>query len=321
MNTNIAYILLCHDEPETVAKICEALKYDNDKVFMHVDKKVKIEPFLSAIEHLDNVYIVKDRIENYWGGFNSICATMATVKEAINNGKYSRFVLIQGKDYPLFSCKKIHDFFDNNPQVEFCKGYNISVSSDPKDYMRVCGYWDMDFDSRKFTLRLLVRKVVTILNTRINVKYRKSLFVNDNGEKWNVFKGWAQFSLTNKCMSYILDVYENNQAFNNFMKHRFPPDEMYFQTIIYNSVFKENVSTNEIKFTDGSKWNDPYLNLTYFEYPDYIKEFVLKEDADAVRNTGCLFVRKVTSKSGEFIHELERLKRMDSNILNNEQEE
>lgn len=38
--TNIAYIVLCHDEPQLLRKVAMALSWNNDKLFVHVDKKL-----------------------------------------------------------------------------------------------------------------------------------------------------------------------------------------------------------------------------------------------------------------------------------------
>ena len=78
------------------------------------------------------------------GGYNSIIATMRTIKLALSTNDYDRFVLLQGQDYPLYSPKEIHNFFEANIDVEFCKAKNISVSKSKKDYMKCCGFWMMD---------------------------------------------------------------------------------------------------------------------------------------------------------------------------------
>lgn len=43
--TDIAYIVLCHDEPQLLRRVALALKYRNDRVFVHVDKKSNISLF------------------------------------------------------------------------------------------------------------------------------------------------------------------------------------------------------------------------------------------------------------------------------------
>ena len=155
---------------------------------------------------------------------------MSTIKLALSTDNYDRFVLLQGQDYPLFSPQEIHDFFDSNVDVEFCKAKNISASKSKKDYMKCCGLWLMDISHPSFIAKCF-RYFIHKFNS-LGIKYRTSTFKNGK-EKWSIYHGWAQFALTKNCIKYILDVYENNASYNKYMKYRFPPDEIYIHTIIH----------------------------------------------------------------------------------------
>lgn len=294
---SIAYIYMCHNNPDLLARVARVLEYKSDSIFVHVDNKVDITPFIESCSGLYNVHFNQDRIDNYWGGYNSVVATIETMRMAMNSGNYSRFVLLQGQDYPLVSPKKIHDFFENN-DIEYCLAKDITISKDKKDYMKWGGYWGRD--SKSFLTKVFMG-IVSRFN-KLGIPYRRGIFMN-NGEKWHVYKGWAQFSLTKECVSYIMKVYDNNAAYNNFMKHRFPPDEIYFHTIIHNSKFKDKVSTMTITNRNGNK---TLLNLTYFEYPRAVTVFTNKKDYEWLRDFGCLFVRKVNEKSTELLDEIDR---------------
>ena len=300
MSLKIAYICLCHTDPDFIAKTANALNYASDGFFIHVDNKQDVSPFVEACNGLNNVHFVKERIDNHWGGYNSIIATMRTIKLALSTNDYDRFVLLQGQDYPLCSSKEIHNFFEANIDIEFCKAKNISVSKNKKDYMKCCGLWLMDIRNPSFTMKC-IRYFFHKFNA-FGIKYRLPTFKNGK-EIWNVYHGWAQFALTRDCIKYILDIYENNALYNKYMKYRFPPDEIYIHTIIHNSPFKDKVSSDVIIRRSGEK---TLLNLTYFEYPDYVTVFTDKEDYKWLKNTGCLFVRKVNSSSSKLLHEIDK---------------
>lgn len=296
--TNIAYLYLCHNNSELLGRVARVLKYKDDAIFVHVDKKVDIAPFVESTQGCSNVHFV-ERVENYWGGFNSIVATMELIREALKTGNYSRFVLLQGQDYPLFSPAEIHEFFDGN-DTEYCKAQDITVSKDKKDYMKWAGYWDMDGKTKNIFdkgFRFVLSKV-----NQLGIKYRFGVFHN-RGKKWHVFKGWAQFALTEACAKYVLSVYDNNPKFNRYMKHRFPPDEIYIHTIVHNSSFKDKVSNDVITRRNGEK---TLLNLTYFEYPVNVTVFTEATDYQWLKNTGCLFVRKVNTASNNLLDEIDK---------------
>lgn len=295
----IAYLYICHNNPALLGRVAKALEYGDDAIFVHVDKKVDISSFIESAKNHPNVHFIDNRIKNYWGGFNSIIATIELMRLALNFGNFSRFVLLQGQDYPLFSPKDIHTFFDNN-DTEYCKAEDITVSTNKKDYMKWAGYWYMD-SSRKNIFAKGLRFALSKIN-QLGIKYRSGIFHN-NKERWHIFKGWAQFALTNACVRHIVSVYDNNKKFNRFIKHRFPPDEIYFHTIIHNSNFKERVCNNEIIRRSGDK---TLLNLTYFEYPTSVTVFTEAHDYQWLKNTGCLFVRKVNDTSDALLNEIDK---------------
>ena len=299
MSLKIAYICLCHTDPLFVSRTAKALQYEDDGFFIHVDNKQEIEPFVATCAGMSNVHFVADRIDNYWGGYHSIIATMRTIKFALSIDDYDRFILLQGQDYPLYSPTEIHNFFETHSGIEFCKAKNISKSKNRKDYMKCCGFWFMDMNLH-FPLKY-IRSIWHRFNT-IGIKYRSPVFKDEN-KTWDIYTGWAQFALTKDCVKYILDVYENNPMYNKYMKHRFPPDEIYIHTIIYNSPFKDNVSKDVIMHRLGG---ETLLNLTYFEYPVHVTVFTDKDDYQWLKNTGCLFVRKVNSTSSHLLNEIDK---------------
>lgn len=299
MALKIAYICLCHTDPVFVARTAKALQYEADGFFIHVDNKHDITPFVAACDGMNNVHFVEERIDNYWGGYNSIIATMRTIQLALSIDDYDRFVLLQGQDYPLYSPKEIHAFFEIHVDMEFCKAKNISTSANKKDYMKCCGLWLMDMQPT-FPLKY-IRSLLHRFNT-IGIKYRLPVFKKKE-ETWDIYHGWAQFALTRECIKYILNVYKNNLQYNKYMKYRFPPDEIYIHTIIHNSPFKDNVPKDVIVSRSGE---ETLLNLTYFEYPVYVTVFTDKDDYYWLKNTGCLFVRKVNSTSSALLNEIDK---------------
>ena len=107
-------------------------------------------------------------------------------------------------------------------------------------------------------------------------------------------------------MEYVLNIYETMPKFNNYMRHKFPPDEMYIQTVLFNSPFKDRISDYSLIPREGAEWFSEYLNLTYFEYPVTVTIFDKAEDYKDLINTKALFVRKVTyTQSAKLLDEID----------------
>lgn len=287
----IAYLIMCHMDPEFVQRTAIKLSNDRNHVFIHVDKKQDISEYI--FEH-NNVHFCRNRIENYWGGWNAVIATINLLKKAMETESFDRYVLLQGQDYPLYSNEYIEEFFNKYSDIEFCRAYNLTHTKDNKDSMKVYGYWFIDKPKSKISkvLRYPIKKICSICNKNL-IKYRKGYYV-ENGVKYEVYSGWAQWAITEQCAKYILEFYETHKKFNSYFKYSFPPDEIYFHTIIYNSKFaKKTVDSGPI----NSRSNEKLLNLTYFEYPDQIRVFKSVEDYEKLMNSGCLFARKFNSQS------------------------
>lgn len=298
----IGYIILCHKDPELVAAIANKVTEGTDnKAIIHVDAKVKMDSFIQNLKNNDKVVFLEDRYAIYWGGFSSIQATMAALEEAL---KYDcdRYVLLQGCDYPLHSNQYIDAFFEKNSSIEFLKAYNITKSKRKFNYMKCFGYHFYDGVNRnEKTLRTLFARVLTGFN-KIGIKYRKGYY-QDGKRKFDIYWGWGHFALTKGCVEYVLDIYKNNPNLNKYFNHVFPPDETYIQTIVYNSPYREQVVDCGPVNENDHLTVESMLNLTYFEYPSHVTEFVNPAQINREIASQYLYVRKVTM---DFVTAVER---------------
>lgn len=209
---------------------------------------------------------------------------------ALRTDKFDKFILLQGADYPLYSPKIIHEFLDRHKDEEFCKSYDISDSVERKHYMKIAGFHV--FDGIANPIYYVLNRFFVFFNS-FGIKYR-SCYFKCNGTKWHIYHGWAQWCLSYSCIKFIYDFYNKSRKYNAYFKHRFPPDELYFQTLIQNSPFKNKLSVYTL-FSAQNKKESTNLNLTYFEYPKYVRVFSQAEELDTLKRTGALFIRKVDS--------------------------
>ena len=291
-NQRIAYICICHKDPEFIARVSKKLNYKNDAIFIYVDGKVDITPFKEQCKNLPNVYFVEDRIKVFWGGWNYIIATMKTYELALSTGKFTRFVVLQGQDYPLFSNSYIHNFFEEHKETEFCRGIDITDSTDKGSYMKMCGFWYMDQKSPSEFLFKCLRRLTGKING-FGIPYRKRTYKN-----MRVIYGGAFTALTENCVKYVLNFYKNNPGYNRYMKHRFPPDELYVQSIVHSSPFKAKLYDKIIYNRQGFATKQ---NLTYFEYPKEVTVFKTIEEYEEIKKLGSLYLKKVNSTSKDLL--------------------
>lgn len=91
----IAYLMLAHKDPEFIARVAKKITmHTHNDVFIHVDLKTDLKPFMKACKGMKNVHFIEQRYKVYWGGFTSILATIALFKAALKQGPYHHYMIL-----------------------------------------------------------------------------------------------------------------------------------------------------------------------------------------------------------------------------------
>lgn len=304
----IAYLNLCHTDPQLVARAAQRLTEDPDAdMYIHVDLKSDITPFEDEVKkrNLQRVWFIDPRQKIYWGGFHAVNATLELIDAALSSGRhYDRLVLLQNLDYPLKSWQQIHAFFEAHPKTEFIRACCIANSHDWhfEEKYKICHHFDDDFylSSHSKPVRLMhngLKWVKSIPNLGFNG------VIHEYDRDYPLYYGSAQWAITAECGRYILSFAKSHDKFNKTMSHIKFPDEEYFQTIVHNSPFEQNCS---FRNEPVQRWLVNWRNLHYYEYPKEIVVFT-GEDFDKLIKRDELFVRKVrTGVSDELLNRLDQ---------------
>lgn len=298
----IAYLNLCHCDPDLTARAAKKLtNIPNFDMYIHVDLKSDIAPFLEKMEDSERIFFLEKRYEVYWGGFQAIRATLELLRTAVQSEiPYDRYVILQNLDYPIKSNQEILKFFEDHANTEYIRACKIAQTKDwhfAEKYKIIHTY---DGDSG-------VKKDNKVARFFHNVKkYIKSIpnlrfdgIIRENGEEYPIYYGAAQWAITDACARYILEFADTHPIFNEKMKHIKFPDEEYFHTIVHNSAFKYRC----VRYDEPEqRWLVNWRNLHYFEYPKEITVFESK-DFEKLMSQEALYCRKVrTGISDELLH-------------------
>lgn len=139
---------------------------------------------------------------------------------------------------------------------------------------------------------------------RLFKPFYRAPYVDIDGRKKEIYRGWAHFSLTQECVEYVVAFHDSHPKFNKYFSHVYASDESYFHTIVYNSRFRKH--TVEDVIPEEKRSIQALCNLTYFEYPLYVTEFAKKEDYEYLLSKGFPFFRKCSSASAELLDEIDR---------------
>ena len=301
----IAFLNLCHTDPEIVARAAAKLTaYENIDMYIHVDLKSDIKPFRNALSNVQRAYFTDDRVKLYWGGFHAIKATVAMLRQALASERnYDYFVLFQNFDYPLRSNEQIINFFNENKGTEFIRGCKIARTKDWHYARKYKIYNQRDDD---FYLKDRLKPRMYLRYAHMLLKSAGTIFSNgvihEADQDYELYYGSAQWAVTRELAEFFVDFYDTHPKYNKIMAHVQFPDEEYFHTIAHNSRFKYNCMKYDEPF---QRWLVNWRNLHYFEYPDAITVMV-EEDFERLMAEDALFVRKVrTGISDELLDKID----------------
>ena len=243
----IAYLVQTHRNPKLLKRKIEVLSSEDCAFFIHIDGKSNIKDF-SSIKG-GNVFFADKRVPVYWAEYSMVEAILILIRQALDAPqKYDYFVLSTGSDYPLRSREYIHDFFDKNRGKEFIGTIKLpDGEACQSSGTKLSGKGCAGYVARKYYSNLnIARSPSKKPLSRIVLKILSRLgFVRRNYKNHlgtlEPYAGNAGWALTGDACRYILDFAENNKLFCKFFEKTFAPDEMFFHTILGNSMFKSRI--------------------------------------------------------------------------------
>lgn len=259
----IAIIILAHHNPEQLTVLINHLKSDFD-LFVQIDKKSNLK--INELPIAKNIYYFKE-IEVHWGGFSQVFSMYSILRKAYLKQKYDNYIYISGDDFPIKSNLSIKTFFKkhNNNIFMYANPLPIVTWGFNKGFDRLDRYWYMKFNSRKFAkifarLTLYFQRLFFIKNKRFPIKYYA-------GSNW--------VNLTNKSVNYIFEFLQNNPSYFKKLKYSRATDEIWIQSILMNSQFKDYVINYDLRYIDWNKGPDFPRTLDLTDYNEIIKSDAL----------------------------------------------
>jgi len=230
----IAHLLLVHKSPQQVARLTRVLvSHPASVVYIHVDAKSSILPFIKALDGIQQVHFIKKRTHINWGGFSMVEATLQLLRSAFEAGNYDYFNLLSGEDYPLQPMSEIHQFFNNHQGKSFAEFQQQGNPWWEQAQTRFKKYYLTDVNlpgkhtiERVMSFFLLTRKP-------------PQRFTLVGRSQW--------MTLYRDHVNYIIKQITDSPKLNQFFKYSWAPDEFFFQSILFNSPYCNELINNNLR--------------------------------------------------------------------------
>ena len=270
----IAYILLCHKDPEGIIAQAQRLTAAGDCIAIHFDARSPQEDFdkvSTALATNPAVTFATRRIKCGWGGWSLVQATIYAVEAAVEAfPRASHFYMLSGDCMPTKTAEYAHQFLDRT-EVDYIESFDFFssdwIKTGIKEERLIYRHWFNERTHKKLfyaSMRLqerlgLARKVPHDIQMQI-------------GSQW-----WC---LRRRTVESVLDFIRTRPDVMRFFRTTWIPDETFFQTIVRHLVPEREIRSR---------------TLTFLMFTDYGMPVSFHDDHyDLLLSQDYLFARKIS---------------------------
>lgn len=266
----IAHLILTHNEPLQLKRLINRLAHPQAMFFVHVDLKADITSFINELNGIDKLYFIQNRVKVTWASYSMVQATLNSFTEMVKSGLPIDYInLLSAQDYPLTSAGAFYNYLEQHPEKAFM--HCLDVNSDWTEAIsRLTDYHLTNFEiPGKYKIQQIMNAVLpkrTIPNGMIPV----------GRSQW--------FTISYKHMLFLMHKLEQETKIANFFKLTWAPDEIIFQTLLFNSHYKVDIINDNLRYIDWSQGakNPKVLGV---------------EDLNAILSSGKFFGRKFSASA------------------------
>ncbi|MDP4031833.1 MAG: DUF5928 domain-containing protein [Pseudorhodobacter sp.] len=263
----IAYILLCHKDPEGIIAQALRLTAAGDYIAIHFDANARGEDYdkiRAALGDNPSIAFTAQRRKCGWGGWSLVDATLLAVTAAVEAfPRATHFYMLSGDCMPIKSAEYAHGFLDREDvdyieSVDFFKSDWIKTGIKAerliyRHYFNERTHKWLFYTSLSLQQRFgLTRRIPADLQIQI-------------GSQW-----WC---LRRRTVEWVLDFCKRRRDAVQFFRTTWIPDETFFQTLVRHLVPEQEIRARTLTFlvfTDygmpANFYNDQYDLLISQDY-------------------------------------------------------
>jgi len=275
----IAFILLCHKDPEAIIRQAEQLTAMGDCMAIHFDARADIGDFnriRSALSDNPNITFARKRIKCGWGEWSLVQATLNAVEAAeAAFPRATHFYMVSGDCMAIKSAEYAY----------------ASLDSENADYIESFDFFQSDWIKTGIKQERLIyrhffneRKNKRLFYASMNLQ-RKLHLSRAIPEDIDVQIGSQWWCLRRRTIEKILAFTRERPDVMRFFKTTWIPDETFFQTLVRHLIPTTEIRTRTLTFLMFSDYGMP---VTF--YNDHY-DLLLAQDY--------LFARKISPEALE----------------------
>lgn len=279
-----AYLIIAHHDFDLLRRLVRALDDVRNDIYIHIDLKVRDIPPLKVFHA--GLFLLPNRIDVRWGDISQIETEYCLYKTAFRQGIYAYYHLLSGVDMPIKSQNYIHSFFQQRVGTEFI---GFQQADNQKELRIKIGKFHCFPKSFKESAGLGLMKHVV----RSGCLFLQKILGYGRNKDITIKKGPNWCSLTESFVQFLI---EHEQEIYKRFHHSFCADEIYKQTLCWNSSFRSKVYDIQDEYRSCVRAIDWSAGMPKFWSKDEVCELV---------KSSALFARKFSGADIATLQELE----------------
>lgn len=273
-----AYCILAHTEPDLFCRLVSVLDDPRNDIFVHVDKRTDITPFLKAKCSNSKLFFTSKRIKCCWGTVKQIQAELVVFGEARSHGPYEYYHLLSGQDLPIKSQDYIHQQTEDNPGINYI-GFANELSS--KDLPYKTQFYHLFISRRSKTLE---DKVLQKTNKYL-IQFQRFIYARRR-YPFPLYKGANWVSITDEFCAYFI---QHSKMLIHLFRYALCPDEIALQSLFMSSPF-----AHTLNMPMGTEYDQCQREIDWSRGSPYVWT---EEDLPHLLNSNRWFARKISMKN------------------------
>ncbi|MGV6806171.1 MAG: DUF5928 domain-containing protein [Ruegeria sp.] len=273
----IAYILLCHKDPDAIIAQAERLTAVGDCMAIHFDASASAGDFDQiriALKDNPNVVFASKRIKCGWGAWSLVQATLHAVQAAVDSfPRATHFYMLSGDCMAIKTAEYAHHFLDESDK-DFIESHDFFESDWIKTGMK---------EDRLIYRHYFNERTQTKLFYAAYEAQKRLGLTREIPQDIQVMIGSQWWCLRRRTIESILDFLLQRRDVIRFFSTTWIPDETFFQTLVRHLIPKTEIENRTLTFLMFSDYGMP---VTF--YNDHY-DLLLTQDY--------LFARKISPEA------------------------
>jgi hypothetical protein len=229
------FLIAAHKDPGQLNALVEQLRDDDFLIYVHLDARSAIDP--CGVHPAAR--LVRDRVAVHWGSFSQVLATLNSLAQIVAEvPDFDKVLFLSAQDFPLLSNPALKAALAELGQHELID--TVAIGPAPGQWAAAYRYQYFHREDGGKLLRLACSLANRAMRACGRTRRLPAGLHPYGGSSW-----WA---LSRACVRELLERVRREPGIASFFRSVLCADEIFFQTLVMNSRFRERVLPDNFRY-------------------------------------------------------------------------